>query len=255
MTTLVLNKVFQVLDILAASEKPQLSLAELTRETGMPKPTLHRILIDLAERNVLGRTEGGFCLGTRLFELGVQVARYRLIREAALPHMQDLYERSRYTISLGVLEGTEVLYLHKMRSHEREYGPSKVGARLPAYSTANGKALLAWSPYERTVDVLQAGLRRLAPRTIVAPGLLVAHLKEIRESGVSYDNEETVPGTSCVAAPILDRNGHAVAAVAMGTSPTALRPDHHATAVRQAAEAISEDLARAEDHDGHMLCR
>jgi IclR family acetate operon transcriptional repressor len=249
-TTLVLNKVFQVLDVLAGSESPQMTLAELTRETGIPKPTLHRLLVELSDRHVLARTDAGFCLGSRLFELGGQVAAYRSIREAALPHMQDLYEQTRYNISLGVLEGTEVLYLHKMRNHKREYGPSRVGSRLPSYSTATGKAMLAWAPRERILEVMRMGLRRLTPRTIVAPGLLVAQLKRVRESGISHDNEEAAVGVACIGAVIRDREGHAVAALAVGTSPTTLRSDYASRAASKAvcgtANAISEELARAE---------
>jgi DNA-binding IclR family transcriptional regulator len=248
MPTLVLNKVFRVLDVLAGSESPQMTLAELAVETGIPKPTMHRLLVELADRHVLERTNGGFCLGSRLFELGGQVAGYRSIREAALPYMQDLYEQTRYTISLGVLEGTDVVYLHKMRNHEREYGPAHVGGRLPSYSTATGKAMLASAPHDRVVEVVRTGLRRLTPRTIAAPGLLVAHLEQIRKSGVARDNEETAAGVSCIGAAIKDLEGHPVAALAVGTSPIDLRTDFAVQAatraVRSAAEAISEELGR-----------
>lgn len=250
MATLVLNKVFQVLDVLANSETPGMTLADLARETGIPKATLHRLLVELSERNVLSRSDNAYCLGTRLFELGGQVPRYRAIRQAALPHMQDLYERGRCTISLAVLEGTQVLYLHKMYNHDREYGPSRVGSRLPAYSTATGKAILARSPRERVAEVMRAGLRRLTGRTIVAPGLFVAQLERIRQSGIAWDDEETVTGTACVGSAIRGADGLAVAALAVGATPMALRRHYASAAVLEAAEAISADLTRLAEHSG-----
>lgn len=247
MTTLVLNKVFQVLDVLANSETAGMTLADLARETGIPKATLHRLLIELSERNVLSRSGNAYCLGTRLFELGGRVPRYRAIRQAALPHMQDLYEHGRCTISLAVLEGTQVLYLHKVYNHDREYGPSRVGSRLPAYSTATGKAILAWSPREQVAEVIQAGLRRLTGRTIAAPGLLVGQLQRIRQSGVAWDDEETVTGTACVGSVIRDPRGLPVAALAVGATPMELRRRYTPATVVATAEAVAADLARLEE--------
>ena len=89
----------------------ELTLAELTRRTGLPKPTVHRMLAELAEWNVVERTSHGIRLGMRLFELGQLAPLQRGLREAAAPFLSDLFEATHETVHLAVPDGLDVVYV------------------------------------------------------------------------------------------------------------------------------------------------
>lgn len=220
----------------------ELSLAELSRRTGLAKSTAHRRLTELAEWELVERTPGGFRLGMRLFELGSLVPRQRGLRETAAPFLADLFEATHETVHLAILDGAEVVYVQKLDSKGGPRVPSRVGGRLPAHCTGVGKALLAFSPQATLDAVLDAGLRRRAPRTVVAPGLLRQELAEIRDRGIAVENEESTVGITCVAAPVLDTKGTALAAVSITGWVNRLDAARLAPAVRTAALGISRTL-------------
>lgn len=220
----------------------ELSLAELHRRTGIAKPTVLRLLAELGEWSVVERTPHGFRLGMGLFELGQLVPSQHGLREAAAPFLTDLFEATHETVHLAVPDGTEVIYVQKLDGRHGPRVSSRVGGRMPAYCTGVGKALLAFGPPGLFTEVLAAGLRRRTPRTIVAPGLLKAELEAIRASGVALEREESTVGITCVAAPVHDSQGNAVAAVSITGWTNRLDPDRFAPAVRTAARGISRTL-------------
>ncbi|WP_133905237.1 IclR family transcriptional regulator [Actinophytocola oryzae] len=223
-------------------EEVELSLAELARRTGLAKTTAHRLLRELTAWDLVERTPGGVRLGMRLFELGSLVPRQRGLREAAAPFLADLFEATHETVHLAILDGVEVVYVQKLDSRRGPKLPSRVGGRLPAHCTGVGKALLAFAPQARVDAVLATGLRRRAPRTVVAPGLLRQELAEIHDRGVAMEHEESTVGITCVAAPVLDTDGFALAAVSITGWVNRLEPARFAPAVRTAALGISRTL-------------
>lgn len=223
-------------------DEVELSLAELVRRTGVAKTTAHRLLRELSGWGLVERTPGGFRLGMRLFELGSQVPRQRGLREAAAPFLADLFEATHETVHLAIPDGVEVVYVQKLESRGGPKVPSRVGGRLPAHCTGVGKAMLAFAPPDRLDAVFAAGLRRRAPRTVVAPGLLRRELADIRERGVALEHEESTVGITCVAAPILDAGTRAVAAVSITGWVNRIDPARFAPAVRTAALGISRVL-------------
>ena len=223
-------------------DEVELSLAELARRTGLAKTTAHRLLRELSGWDLVERTPGGFRLGMRLFELGSQVPRQRGLREAAAPFLADLFEATHETVHLAIPDGAEVVYVQKLESRGGPKVPSRVGGRLPAHCTGVGKAMLAFAPPDQVDAVVAAGLRRRAPRTVVAPGLLRQELADIRERGVALEHEESTVGITCVAAPILDADSRAVAAVSVTGWVNRIDPARFAPAVRTAALGISRVL-------------
>jgi DNA-binding IclR family transcriptional regulator len=114
---------------------------------------------------------------------------------------------------------------------------------MPAYCTGVGKAMLAYAPSARIEAVLAAGLPRRTPRTIIAPGLLHQELATIRDRGVAMEYEESTIGVTCVAAPVLDTDGMAMAAVSITGWANRLDPTRLAPAVRTAALGVSRVLS------------
>ena len=235
-------RTFKILESFTDLDR-SITLAELTRRTGLPKSTVHRIASDLAQMGMLERDGADFRLGIQLFELGQLVPDARRLREVALPFIEDLFEASREIIHLGVLSGRDILYLVKVAGHNQIPLPTRDGGRMPAHATSLGKAILAHSPRSVVMDVLSGGLRPVTPYTIAAPNVLLEQLAEIARTGVAYDNEESVLGTRCVGAAILDKHRRARAAISITGPSSRFDPQKYAAAVKVAASGISREVA------------
>ncbi|MEU7633770.1 IclR family transcriptional regulator [Nocardia sp. NPDC049220] len=179
-----------------------LGINELARRTGIPKASVSRLVKEMEGVGLFERQGTKVGLGLRLFELGERASRRRSVREIALPFLADLREATRQTVHLAILDGTDVVYVEILRGRDAPPLPSGVGGRLPAHATGVGKALLAGSPPASFDAVVAAGLTRLGPRTITAPGPLVRQLRRIAASGLAYEFEESAPGVACVASAI-----------------------------------------------------
>lgn len=223
----------------------ELGLAELAARTGLPKPTAHRLLRELVSLGVLERgPAGGYRLGLALFVLGQRVPRQRSLREAALPYLEDLYEATHENIHLAVPDGGDTLFLEKLTGRRSMPIVSRVGGTLPAHCTATGKVFLAYRSPGRLPHTLGAGLRRRTPRTIIAPGLLMQDLERTRARGYGINREEAEVGVSAVAAPVYDANGVPAAAISVTGDTFRMDFERLGRAVRGAARALSEELAR-----------
>lgn len=247
--TTVLGKAVRVLEAFTP-EDAGVGFAELQRRTGLPKATLHRVAGDLVESRLLSRVDGDYHLGSYLFELGMRASVERTLLEVATPFLEDLYERTRETVHLGLREGSEVVYVAKIGGHRQARSPSRIGGRMPVHATAIGKALLAWADEADQVAVLSGPLERRTPRTVTAPGRLRQQLARVREEGMAFEHEEGALGLVCVAAPVLDGADHPVAAISVAGAVTRFRPADHAASVRAAAAGIAATLARRDSLAG-----
>ncbi|MEE2031976.1 IclR family transcriptional regulator [Rhodococcus chondri] len=240
--TTVLGKVMTVLHAYSIDDSV-LSLAELTRRTQIPKGTLHRVLTDMVEVRLLDRTGAGYRLGGHLFELGMRASVERSLLEVSIPFLEELNVRIHETVHLGILDGTDVVYLTKIGGHRQASAPSRIGGRMPLHCTAIGKVLLANADSSLREKILSAPLPRYTPHTMILPGPILAQLDRIAAEGVAFEYEESAAGIVCVAAPI--RDGDRVVAAISVTGPShRFRPEAHAASVRAAAEGIGVTLAR-----------
>lgn len=238
----VLGRTFAVLDAFGPKDRI-VSLTELSQRTGLPKSTLHRLAATLVDWGALVKTDVGYHLGMHLFELGGRVPFQRLLRDVALPYMEDLYEATHETIQLAVLDGAEVVYIDKIAGHRAGDVPTHMGGRLPAYRVALGKALLAQSPLE-TEAVLSGQLVRVTPYTITTPRLLEEQLRAAADTGVAYDREESRVGLTCAAAPVFDRMGSAIAALSVAGASCRMPLERIARMVRSTADQVSQALVQ-----------
>ena len=214
-----------------------LGASELARRTGLPKSTSHRLLGILEAAGVVERLSGSYRLGDRLRDIsGMVSAGFPDLREVGLPFMQDLYELTHETVHLGALDGGEVHCVEKIYGHRRSPLNSRVGGALPAHTTALGKALLGFS----SVNVQRSVLAHLDE-----PLVLSAALRTVRRAGVAFDQCETHPAVACVAAPVLNRDGRAIAAISVSGPASRFTPALVADRVRRAAHAASLALASA----------
>lgn len=237
----VLGRALSIVDAFAPGE-PSLSLAELARRTGLPKSTAHRFVTQLETLKVLERDGPRIRLGLRLFEWGSLVPRQRTMRDAALPFMEDLYEATHETVHLGLLEDLEVVYVNKISGHQRTHVPTSVGSRMPAHCTGLGKAILAFSPEADVEATIARGLPAVTPSTIVSPELFRAELAAARRDGVAYDRAESAAAVACVAAPIRNTSGRAIAAISVTGPPPRIDVERLSPVVRFAALGLSRAM-------------
>ncbi|MFI6213760.1 IclR family transcriptional regulator [Nocardia brasiliensis] len=194
---------------------PTLTLLGLSERTGLPRSTVHRILDQMIRLRWLAHAPGGYRLGLRTLELGGLAADHNEIRDVVSPLLHDLCQRTGMVGHLGVLDGREVLYLDKAGGRFAANVPTRLGGRMPAHSTALGKALLASLEPSIVETSFRDRLPQLTARTICDRTDLHRELGKIRQrQGVAVDNEESVAGIACVAVPIRGR-GAAVAALSL----------------------------------------
>lgn len=224
-----LSTVTKALAVLGAFsyDEPVLGVSELSRRLGMGKSSVHRVLQTLLDAGFVTKTaDDRYRLGLRLYELGqLAVASLRL-REVAHPYLERLRNESGETAHLAVLEGTEVVYLDRFESPRTLRLFSRVGHRGPAYSTSSGKVLLAFGPAEVVEDVIAAGLRRSAPRTITQRSTLLRALEQVRTQGYAISVEEREPGVTSVGAPVFGHEGSCIAAVSIAGPVMRMTPEH-----------------------------
>lgn len=242
----VLRRALGVLDAFDYRDR-DVTLSQLTKRTGLPKPTVLRIVRELVKWGALERCESGtYQLGVRLFVLGQKVPREGNIRDLAMPFLEDLYEATHENVNLGVLyDNVEVLYLARVTGHRSSDVVLRVGETLPAHSTSIGKALLAHAPPGVLDEVLRGGLARMTPHTVAMPGMLRKQLRAVAERGYAVNLEETHLGVVSVAAPILDADGTALAAISVTGKAGRVDPLRLAPAVCTAARMLSRTLLAA----------
>lgn len=223
-------------------EESEFTVSEISRRTGIPKASVSRIARDLVDESILERDGDHFRLGIRLFELGQQASRTTDLRRVAAPYMYELMSATKQTVHLAVLEGTEVVYVHRLRSKLTPPLPSRIGGRLPAHATGVGKVLLAFRPLEELDRLGDPPLAALGPRTITDPEVLRSELHAIRMNRLAYEREESVADVGCAASPVLDANGRAIAALSVSVHLSSTDLTKMGPAVAVAARALSRQL-------------
>jgi IclR family pca regulon transcriptional regulator len=208
--------------------RPVLGIADIADKLGMSRSTTHRYVITLV---ALGYLEQGasrkYRLGLRVTDLGMSALNSTGLREHAHSLLEELRRRTSHTTSLGVLDGTHVLYVDTVRSFRRARGKADLnihtGSRLPAYATAMGKLLLANLPDAEQRQLLaEITLTRRAPNTIASKKVLRQELEEIRADGLAIDDQELVSGVYAIAVPVRDESRDVVAAVGLATYSDAI---------------------------------
>lgn len=238
----VLDRVTAVFDAFGEQDEG-LGVSELARRANLPKSTVSRIAADLVAQRFLDRDGDLLYLGIRLFELGQTVEQPRTLRRLALPVMSELRDITGQTVHLAVLEGADVVFVAIVRGQPTASPLARIGGRLPAHSTALGKAILAFSPTAEVNRITSGELEKRTPHTISDPALLMRELVGIRRLGAATEKEECAVGRACTASPILDHGGVPVAAISVAGSIADLDPDRVAPAVRAAAMTLSRRLS------------
>jgi DNA-binding IclR family transcriptional regulator len=190
-------------------------VSDLSRQLGMPKSSVHRLLAALAPRALVEQMEDGrYRPGVGLVALGLGVVEREPLVFAARPVMEAESRRLGETLFVVAARARRLCVLDKVEGTGLLRAAPRVGATLPVHATASGKVYLAHAP------ALVAGpggrLERYTPRTPATQRQLERDVEATRRRGWAVNDEEWVPGLCVVGAPILGRGplrGVLVAAV------------------------------------------
>jgi DNA-binding IclR family transcriptional regulator len=199
-------------------EEPAFKMSELASRLNLDRSTTYRILLTLEECGMVERKEktGEYTLGVGAFDIGNAYLGQADWVQIAKPVMAELASKARETVNLAVLSDTEILYLDKVDSPRSVGVMSKVGQRNPVYCTALGKALLAFQPEGERDRILKAiRFKSFTPNTITSKMELVRELEGIRRQGYALDRREIEEDVECIAAPIRNHLGNAIAGISI----------------------------------------
>lgn len=240
-----LRRGLRVLEAVAA-HTDGVALSELARELGASRSTVHRFLSTLEDMGYVEQDAAGgqYHVGVRVLRLASGLFRGLPLRAAAHVDLADLVLATGETAQVCVLDGLEVVYLDEIDSPHPLRMNTYVGMRLPAHSTAVGKAILAFLPDGERQGLVGWGLRARTARTITDPGALLDALANVREHGYAVDDEEDMVGVRCVAAPVFDMRQAVVAAIGIGAPAQRLSLDDVPRVAERVVEAARRVSAR-----------
>ncbi len=159
---------------------------------------------------------GKYGLGLKNLQLGAAAIKSINIRSIARPYLEYVVEQCNETTNLVVFDAGDAVYVDQMESSSMVKTMAETGARLPAYCTGGGKALLAYRDPKEVEELYGTGpLETFTEKTIKSVQELKQVLNRIRIAGYAVDDEEREIGVKCVAAPIFDLTGQAIAALSV----------------------------------------
>lgn len=240
-----LDRAFDVLAAVAVRDG--LTLSELAATLGQSVATMHRVLATLERRGLVevsaGRQE--WRIGAEAYRLGSAFLRGASAVERSRPVMRALMNETGETSNLGIEKNGAVLFISQVETQESIRAFFPPGTLSPMHASGIGKALLSRYDDARLEALFRTPLERFTEKTMVSLPELREELRLTRERGYSFDDEERTTGMRCVAAPILNDYGEAVAGLSI-SGPTLRLPDADIARigelVRKGARQVSRSL-------------
>lgn len=222
-----LQRGLEILVAVAQADRP-LGITELSRQFGLAKGSISRLVATLTQQEFLTRDPetAKYRVSMKVWELGNGAMSRFDVRAIARPVMSELNAATQETVHLTVLtEADEMVFLDKLDS-TRAVRPNVVlGAPHPVYCVANGKAVLAFLPKARVESVLRGKLRKFTDTTITRKSELLEHLDKVRRLGYAVNRGEYRADVSGLAAPICNHTGSAVAALGISVPSSRMTPE------------------------------
>ncbi|MFC4766520.1 IclR family transcriptional regulator [Effusibacillus consociatus] len=232
---------------LFSMDEPELGVTQISSRLGLSKSSTHRLIATLLKQGYLEKNEinSKYRLGLALLGLTGVITNTLEIHRESLPILQDIVEQLGEAAHLGVLEGNDVVYLHKVECKHPVRLLSHIGKRNPAYCSSAGKVILAYQSEEVIHRVLESELYPYGPNTITNPEKLRENLMDIRCKGYSIAIDELHEGVVSIAVPVRDYTGAVIAAISV-VGPKQRMSEHqspyHIQILHLAGQKLSKQL-------------
>jgi len=247
-TVQALDRGLQLLSLL--SKENRISLSTLAMQAGMPPSTAHRLLMTLQNHHFAEfdeRTQE-WMIGVEAFRVGSGFLKRINLVEASRDVMHRLMSETGETANLAIADNGDVVFISQVETNNPIRAFFRPGTRSAMHASGVGKALLAQLSEDELESLLQKkGLPQFTKSTLTHPGDLMTDLELCRSRGWSFDDEERYAGMRCIAAPVFNAHGEAVAGISV-SGPSARFTDDSISrlsiAVRRAAADLSQNLGQ-----------
>jgi IclR family transcriptional regulator, KDG regulon repressor len=219
------HRAVQVLEILAGSHTG-FSLADLSRQTGIPKSSLFRILLTLERSYIvqLDRTRNVYNLGMKLIDWGNRALDKIDLKSVTHPHLMRMAHETRESYYVAIMDDNEVIIIDRADTPEIWRMVARLGQRSPLHATASGQILISEASDEMLSAIIgRTGLKKFTQRTITSMAKLKDRLKEVRKAGFVIADAEYKPDLCVISVPIRDHHGKIVAALMTALQTDRLR--------------------------------
>lgn len=215
---------FEIIDTLR--ELNGAGVSELAAKLDRPTSTIHDHLRTLENDEYLTNEDGVYYVGARFLELGERVRSRMKVYTVARPEVDNLAEQTGEHANLMIEEHGLGVFLYRARGADAVRLDTHAGMRVPLQTTALGKTILANRPREEVTGILDRhGLPRVTAHTTTDQDELFEELERVSERGYAFDDEERITGMRCVAAPIVNSEGRAIAAVSVSAPKSRMLGD------------------------------
>ncbi len=238
----VLTRAVRILAAFGPDER-SLRVSDIAVRTGLPVPTASRLVAEMVRHGLLARDpDRRVRIGVRLWELAMRASPTLSLREAAMPFLEDVHAVVGHHAQLGVLDGTEVLFVERLSAPGAVVNYTRIAGRLPLHASSSGLVLLAHAAAEVQEAVLAAPLVTYTPYTISTPGWLRRVLADVRRDGYAYCPGFIHEEALGVAVPVRDGARRVVAALSV-IVPNDEQGRAVVPVLRAAARGVSRVLA------------
>lgn len=241
-------RLFALLELITSRDQ-LFTLQSLVDQTGLPKPTLHRMLQQLESADLLTRHSDGrhYATGARMRRLAEDVLLNDTRKGARNAILQDLVSRIGESCNITALSGNEVIYLDRVETSEPirvHLGP---GSRVPAHCSASGKLIIAqFGPAQRRRLLGTGRLPRYTEQTLTDFEALESELALVRQQGYALDRQEFLNGLVCLAVLVPNAAGRSNMCVAI-QAPVMRKSASDLEQLLPLVQQAATDIARIED--------
>ncbi|HZV51389.1 MAG TPA: IclR family transcriptional regulator C-terminal domain-containing protein [Candidatus Dormibacteraeota bacterium] len=230
-------------------QQPALSIARVAERTRLSRAACRRFLVTLERLGYVVRDEAGrYRLLPAVLRLGYAYLSSQELPQIVRPHCDRLAKTLHVSSSLGVLDGTDIVFLYRALPRGYLHTRLGVGSRLPAHSTAMGRAILAeMSDAELDAHLERAETVAYTPFTATETATIKTRIKQVRELGYSLLDQEIDLGVRALALPLRYRSGKIAGSICLGLYDPRIEPAtvvrDYLRPLRQAAAEINSTLA------------
>lgn len=213
-----LSKGLSVMEAFGA-DRPRLSISDVAAATGLDRATARRCLLTLHELGYADYDGKFFTLTPRVLRLGMGALAAMPLPQMVQPWLDQLSERIGQSVSVSILDGTEIVYLARAAQRRVMSIGLLPGSRLPAHCTSMGRVLLAALPEAEARTIIErSDLTPRTPHSLTAPAEIMARIAQARMQGHAVVDQEVELGLRSIAVPLYGMRGQIVAALNTGVA-------------------------------------
>lgn len=209
------------LEIIRAFDRdhPRMTLSEVATRNGINRAKARRFLLTLHGLGYVRKQDRYFELTPRALDLGYAFLSANGYQRVVRQHLEHITEVTGESSSMGVLDGTDVIYVARSAAPHRLMTVAlNIGSRLPAVATSMGRVLLACTPDRLDEILARSELVAYTANTITDPDTLRKRIDEVREQGYCILDQELESGLRSLAVPVRDQYGHLLGALNVSTN-------------------------------------